>query len=210
MFKQEEHGSNEMTDFQSIEKQFTEEISDALSQRSATSPRFGSTPTKESEKKNYKMADEKTKFNDSSDDIFKHPLSSSANEGSYHKMSESYISFESPRKMSSEDSIISILSSDEFPSRRFNDLSSIEMGDVHGGIPAPSSSETEEKESTNASKQSKQKVSNNKEAPRATKNTEISKQALNTTTTSTKTNNTSSYSIWCNMTKNLTGQKRHR
>ena len=76
------------------------------------------------------MADEK-KFNDSSDDIFKHPLSSSGHDASYHKISESFISFASPRKMSSEDSIIQVLSADEFPEERFNDLSSIEMGEVN-------------------------------------------------------------------------------
>ena len=112
--------------------------------------------------------------------------------------------------MSSEDSIISILSSEEFPSQRFNDLSSIEMGDVHEANPTPSSSETEEKESTDNTKESKEKISNDKEAQCVTKNTKISKKALNTTTSSTKTNNTSCYSIWTNMTKNLTGQKRHR
>ena len=76
MFKQEEHSNNEMTDFQNLGTKVTEWISETISQRMASSPHFNSTPTKESEKKNYKMADEKTKLNDSSDDIFKHPLSS--------------------------------------------------------------------------------------------------------------------------------------
>ena len=95
-------------------------------------------------------------MNDSSDDIFKNPLSSEANEGSYQKISESCISFESPRKISSEDSIISILSSEEFQEQRYHDLSSIEMGYVNGAHAAPSSSEIEEKESDSASKQSEQ------------------------------------------------------
>ena len=58
MYKQDEHSSNEMSDFQSLSKKVTEEINDALSHNGASLSYFASSPTKESEKKNYKnMAD---------------------------------------------------------------------------------------------------------------------------------------------------------
>lgn len=109
-------------------------------------------------------------------------------------MSDSFSTMMKTRKTSGgEDSVMSMMSTDEFPEKRFNDLSSISLGDTDHASPVHS--EDTEKDS-DSSKQLKRRKS--------------SKKDLNTSTTTTKTTTNDSYlsnqyQNWYNLTKNLTG-----
>ena len=67
-------------------------------------------------------------------------------------MNETFSSLEFQQKTGSEDSNISLMSSEEIPENRFNDLSSIADGELHARL----TSEAESEKETSVSKKSTQ------------------------------------------------------
>lgn len=118
----------------------------------------------------------------------------------HHQKTNSFsLSFETPQRDAEQESLSHLMSSEEFSGNQFNDLSSIE---IELGRKISMTSSSEDASSSDKEKDLTEIVGKKPKKKKSSKN------ALNETQSSIKSNASSCYSIWNDLTKTLTGNKR--